>query len=77
MARNPKIWAAVMIAMSAPLMAQEATTKPDCFCTDGTGERVELGVVICMEVDDRIFAARCEMAQNNPFWREVEGGCVS
>ncbi len=49
----------------------------DCFCTDKTGSRVELGQSICMDVNGRRFTARCEMSQNVPMWREQKDGCVS
>ncbi len=50
---------------------------PDCYCTDRTGQRVELGVSICMVVDGRDFVARCEMSLNNPTWREISSGCLN
>lgn len=49
----------------------------DCFCTDKTGSRVELGQSICLDVNGRRFTARCEMSQNVPMWREQKDGCVS
>ncbi|MEM9523336.1 MAG: hypothetical protein AAF982_04985 [Pseudomonadota bacterium] len=49
----------------------------ECYCTDGQGARVELGQTICLHVDGRAFSARCEMALNNPFWRETGESCVS
>ncbi|NDR57198.1 hypothetical protein [Aliiruegeria sabulilitoris] len=49
----------------------------DCYCTDSTGDRVELGDVICLRVDGRMFLARCEMSLNNPMWREVQEGCTT
>lgn len=49
----------------------------ECFCTDSTGGRVELGESICLFVDGRLFTARCEMSLNNPMWREVNEGCLS
>ncbi len=49
----------------------------DCFCTDKTGSRVELGQSICLNVDGRRFTARCEMSQNVPMWREQQDGCVT
>ena len=48
-----------------------------CYCTDTDGERVELGREICLFVDGRAFMARCEMALNNPIWRDIGAGCVS
>jgi hypothetical protein len=49
----------------------------ECYCTDGAGARVELGQHRCMNVNGRLFMARCEMALNVPMWREQAGGCVS
>ena len=49
----------------------------DCFCTDRTGSRIELGEIICLQVDGRMFMARCEMSLNNPMWRELTDGCLS
>jgi len=49
----------------------------DCFCTDKTGSRIELGVTVCLFVDGRAFLARCEMSLNVPMWRETGQGCIS
>jgi len=73
------------IALILALLAAPATadvTAPsgkviDCYCTDSTGGRVELEETICLFVDGRAFLARCEMAQNNPIWRDTGEGCVS
>ena len=50
---------------------------PDCYCTDSTGARVELGETICLSVDGREFLAQCQMSLNNPMWREMQSGCVT
>jgi len=58
-------WFIVIIFSGSAFMAfaQEAKVPyPDCYCTDKTGARVELGVMICMEVGGRDFIARCEMS---------------
>lgn len=49
----------------------------DCYCTDTSGARVELGEKICLYVDGRAFMALCEMALNNPIWRDTGEGCIS
>ncbi len=49
----------------------------DCYCTDTSGSRVELGETICMQVDGRMFMAQCQMSLNNPMWRELNEGCLS
>lgn len=49
----------------------------DCYCTDGSGSRVELGEIICLRVDGRMFMAQCQMSLNVPMWREVNPGCLS
>ena len=66
--------------MAAPLAAD--VTSPsgrtvECYCTDKQGARVELGELRCMNVGGRTFMARCEMALNNPFWRETGEGCIA
>lgn len=48
----------------------------DCFCTDSTGSRIELGQTICLQVDGRMFMAQCQMSLNVPMWREVSQGCL-
>ena len=73
---NILITGVVALGFASALMAEDALKPVDCYCTDKIGERIELGTTICMEVDGRVFSARCEMALNNPFWREVEGGCL-
>lgn len=49
----------------------------ECYCTDTSGSRVELGQTICLHVDGRMFMAQCQMSLNVPMWREVEQGCLS
>lgn len=49
----------------------------DCYCTDTSGARVELGETICLHVDGRMFMAQCQMSLNVPMWREVAEGCLS
>ncbi|MGX9353858.1 hypothetical protein ACS3SW_01465 [Roseobacteraceae bacterium S113] len=49
----------------------------DCYCTDRTGSRIELGQMICMQVDGRMFMAQCQMSLNVPMWRELGDGCAT
>ena len=49
----------------------------DCYCTDKGGERRELGDVVCLQVDGRMFTAQCQMSLNVPMWRELQNGCLS
>lgn len=49
----------------------------ECYCTDSTGARVEMGETICLEVGGRMFMAQCQMSLNSPMWREVQQGCLS
>jgi len=49
----------------------------ECYCTDRTGSRVEMGQTICLQVDGRMFMAQCQMSLNVPMWREVQKGCLS
>ncbi|MBM1557137.1 hypothetical protein JQV19_10850 [Sulfitobacter mediterraneus] len=73
------------IAMLASLIALPATADVvgpggktiDCYCTDRSGSRVELGETICLQVDGRMFMAQCQMSLNVPMWREVQQGCLS
>jgi hypothetical protein len=68
-----------MVALFAahPNAVAAQNVWPDCYCTDKTGQRLELGDIVCMSVGGRDFMARCEMSQNNPMWREVGGSCFS
>lgn len=65
----------VLLTLALPAGAQTGSTGIDCFCTDRSGARVELGQVICMDVDNRQYRARCEMSLNVPMWREVSKDC--
>jgi len=49
----------------------------DCYCTDTSGARIELGQTICLQVDGRMFMAQCQMSLNVPMWRELGEGCLS
>ena len=49
----------------------------DCFCTDQSGARIELGEMICLRVDGQMFMAQCQMSLNVPMWRKIQDGCLS
>ena len=49
----------------------------ECYCTDKSHNRIELGETICLQVDGRMFMAQCQMSLNVPMWREVQKGCLS
>jgi len=69
-----------LIAATAPVLADvkgPGGKVIDCYCTDRTGSRVELGQTICLQVDGRMFMAQCQMSLNVPMWREVQKGCLS
>ena len=50
---------------------------PDCFCTDRSGARIELGQQLCLQVDGRMFTAQCQMSLNVPMWRKLHDGCAT
>lgn len=79
---NPPMRPALLIlALLAPPAAADVTLPDgrviECYCTDATGGRVEMGETICLFVDGRAFMARCEMSLNNPIWRDTGEPCVS
>ena len=49
----------------------------DCYCTNSTGGRVDIGEMICLHVDGKMFMAQCQMSLNVPMWRKISDGCVS
>jgi hypothetical protein len=63
-------------AASADVIAPDGRVI-ECFCTGTQGERWELGDVICLTVNGRSYLAKCVMAQNVPFWRDQNQGCLS
>jgi hypothetical protein len=72
--------ACIFLLLASPVIAD--VTSPsgrtiDCFCTDKSGARVELGQTICLQVDGRMFMAQCQMSLNVPMWRETQEGCFS
>ena len=71
--------ALITLLIATPAAADVVQGKKviECFCTDRTGSRIELGETICLQVDGRMFTARCEMSLNNPMWREVQDGCMT
>ncbi len=66
--------------VAGPVPADVATPGGkviDCYCTDTSGARVELGQEICLVVDGRAFMAKCHMSLNVPIWRDTGRRCVS
>ncbi|MEM1235653.1 MAG: hypothetical protein AAGI10_01700 [Pseudomonadota bacterium] len=65
----------MLAATATGAIAQQKTV--DCYCTDSTGSRIELGQTICLDVGGRMFTAQCQMSLNNPMWRELFNGCAT
>lgn len=64
---------------ATPALAQSNASggAHDCYCTDRTGARVEMGETICLNGDCLTFMAQCQTSLNNPTWRKVSDGCLS
>jgi hypothetical protein len=47
------------------------------YCTDNSGNRAEIGAVMCFTASCLTWTARCEMNANNNFamWRKMQDGC--
>lgn len=56
--------------------AKQGYSYPDCYCTDSTGTRVEVGDLACLRIDDRQVTSRCEQASNLTVWRHQYEGCA-
>lgn len=72
------LWVLTLIA--APVRADvkgPGGKTLDCFCTDQSGGRIELGEMICLRVDGQMFMAQCQMSLNVPMWRKIQDGCLS
>ncbi len=72
---------AIALSLLTALPAAADVTMPggktvECYCTDSSGSRIELGETICLHVDGRMFMAQCQMSLNVPMWREVSEGCA-
>jgi len=72
-------WIAPLLLIATPALADGTYNGKivDCYCTDKQGARVELGQMICLQVDGKSFIAQCQMSLNNPMWRKVSDGCLS
>lgn len=70
-------FALMLIASSALADATMGGKTIDCYCTDKSGARVELGQMMCLQVDGKMFMAQCQMSLNVPMWRKIEDGCLS
>ncbi|MEL6208785.1 MAG: hypothetical protein AAFU72_15185 [Pseudomonadota bacterium] len=55
--------------------AKEGYSYPDCYCTDSTGGRVEVGQMACLRIGGREVTSRCEEAENLTIWRHQSDGC--
>ena len=71
-----------LILAITPVAAQADVVTPqgrtiDCYCTNTSGARVELGETICLHVNGRMFMAQCQMSLNVPIWRETQEGCTT
>ncbi len=77
--------ALILILIAAPALAdgpvprQGQTIAPpkavECYCTDKTRQRLELGQTTCLQVGGQTFLAQCQMSLNVPMWRRISDGC--
>lgn len=59
-----------------PAPPKEGYSYPDCYCTDSTGQRVEVGQLACLRIGGREVLALCDWSVNVTTWRHREGeGC--
>lgn len=75
----------VLILIASPGLADGAKPrlgqqviipKPvDCYCTDTTRNRLEIGDTTCLVVGGQTFTAQCQMSLNVPMWRKISDGC--
>lgn len=70
------ILALAAFAASADVVTPQGRTI-DCYCTNTSGARVELGETICLYVNGRMFMAQCQISLNVPIWREIQEGCTT
>lgn len=80
MTRERVLFLAPLLAFALPVAAD--VTSPsgktvDCYCTDRSGGRVEMGEMVCLQVDGKMFMAQCQMSLNSPMWRRVSEGCAT
>ncbi|SDZ12664.1 hypothetical protein SAMN05444004_106131 [Jannaschia faecimaris] len=73
---RPLLLATLLAAFPSATVAQKGPVI-ECYCTDSTGGRVEMGELLCLSVGGRAFMARCEMSLNVPMWRETGETCVT
>lgn len=68
-----------LLVAAAPAFADTTTggKTTECYCTDRNGDRVEMGEMICLQVDGKMFMAQCQMSLNVPMWRKISDGCLS
>ena len=59
-----------------PPKPKEGYSYPDCYCTDSSGQRVEVGELACLRIGSREGTSRCEKARNLVIWRHEEEGCA-
>lgn len=76
-ADEPKFTPASKLGQYSPPKPKDGFRYPDCFCTDSTGKRIEMGQTTCLQIGSQTFTARCAMSLNTPTWRRVADGCPS
>lgn len=70
-------WTILLAVLAVgPAWAQAGKTV-DCYCTDSSGGRVEMGERTCLSVGGRQFMATCEMSLNVPIWRDTGESCLT
>lgn len=67
--------AQLIALLAAPALQAQTLPGVDYYCTGSSGERHELGAVICISASCQTWMARCAMSLNSPTWRKIQDGC--
>jgi len=58
-----------------PPPPKEGYSYPECYCTNSTGGRVEVGELACLTIGGRQVMSRCEKRRNLVIWKHQSEGC--
>ena len=65
----------LMLALALPVGAP-TPPAPECYRTDGAGDRVELDERACLTVGARTLTVLCAMSLDVPVWHDTGAPCV-
>jgi hypothetical protein len=73
--KPPLLSVLLLVAPEVALATADGPPDARCTCRSRDGVKHEFGHVVCMDIGDVRYLARCEMVPNVSSWQKLQDDC--